>query len=162
MYGGRGILESSRRWRQEVEKGKCLLSRRARGVGCLGAAGHRGATGSVLGDPSKEEPVATLPPPTHSHPAPPSHPSPSLPLSAERVLGQAVLVRPLQSHEPHAVHRLRRPGARQHVRPVDHHAEHDRGRHLLRHVRGPRHSAHPVAGLVASPVPREGESKTLK
>lgn len=36
-------------WRQEVEKGKCLLSRRARGAGCLGAAGHTGATGSGLG-----------------------------------------------------------------------------------------------------------------
>lgn len=97
------------------------------------------------------------PPPPHSPQTPPSPP-----LSAERVLGQAVLVRPLQSHEPHAVHRLRRPGARQHVRPVDHHAEHDRRSHLLRHVRGPRHGAHPVAGLVASPVPREGESEKKK
>ena len=75
---------------------------------------------------------------------------------AERHLGRAVLVRAVQGHEPHAVHRLRRPGPRGHDGRVADHAQHDRGRHLLRHVHRARHRPHPVAGLVPPPVPGEG------
>lgn len=84
-------------------------------------------------------------------------PPPFICFPAERLLGQAVLLRPLQSHEPHAVHRVRCPSARQHVGPVDHHAEYDRRGHVLRHVCGSRHCTDPITGLFTKAVPRKGE-----
>lgn len=76
---------------------------------------------------------------------------------AECLLGQTVLLRPLQSHEPHAVHRVRCPSTRQHVGPVDHHAEYDCGGHVLRHVCGSRHCSNPITGLLTKAIPRKGE-----
>ncbi len=55
------------------------------------------------------------------------------------------------------MYRVRSQSARQHVRPLDHHAKYDCGCHLLRHVRGSRHSPHPVSGLVSTAVPGEGK-----
>ncbi len=55
------------------------------------------------------------------------------------------------------MYRVRSQSARQHVGPLDHHAKYDCGRHLLRHVRGSRHSPHPVSGLVSTAVPGEGK-----
>lgn len=79
----------------------------------------------------------------------------------EWLLGKAVFLCALQGHEPHAVHRVWCTGTGQHVGPVDHHAEHDRGGHLLRHVCGPRHGFNPVSGFVPTAVPREGNVFSL-
>lgn len=75
----------------------------------------------------------------------------------ERHVGTAVLLRALQSHEPHALHRLWHVPPGGHDRRVAYHPQHDRGGYLLRHVCGSRHGAHPVSGLVAAAVPGEGE-----
>ena len=82
-------------------------------------------------------------------------PPPTLGL-AEPLMERALLLRTVQGHEPHAVHRVRAAGARKHDGHLADHAEHDRGCHLLRHVHWPRHRPHPVAGLLKAPVPGEG------
>nr|XP_012297413.1 uncharacterized protein LOC105709851 [Aotus nancymaae] len=66
----------------------------------------------------------------------------------EQLLGEAVLLCALQGHEPHAPHLLRVAGAGGHVRCLLHHAQHDRGCHLLCHVHRPCHCPHPVPGLL--------------
>lgn len=79
---------------------------------------------------------------------------------SERHVGRPVLVRSLQGHESHAVHRLRRSGSGGNDGRLAHHAQHDRGRHVLRHVHRPRHGPHPVPGLVAPTISGEGKALT--
>lgn len=73
-------------------------------------------------------------------------------------MGRPVLVRSLQGHESHAVHRLRRSGSGGNDGRLAHHAQHDRGRHVLRHVHRPRHCPHTVPGLVPPTVSGEGKA----
>lgn len=75
---------------------------------------------------------------------------------SEWFLGKTIFLRTLQSYESHAVHWLWRPSPCQHVWPLDYHAEHDCGRHLLRNVCWPCHSFDPVFGLFKEAVSREG------
>lgn len=72
-------------------------------------------------------------------------------------MGTAVLLRALQSYEPHAVYRVWHVPPGGHDRRVAYHPQHDRGRYLLRHVCGSRHGANPISGLIAAAVPGEGE-----
>lgn len=81
----------------------------------------------------------------------------SLPLT-EWHMGRAVLLCSVQSHEPHVVYWVWRSGSRGDDWCVAHHAQHDRRRHLLRHVHRPRHCSHPVTGLLATAVPGKGET----
>ena len=74
----------------------------------------------------------------------------------ERHLGSAVLLRPFQSHESHAVHRLRPVPSHRHGWRVAHHPQHDCGRYLLRHVCGSCNCTHSVSGLLQEAVPRKG------
>lgn len=76
-------------------------------------------------------------------------------------LGSAVLVRSVQSHESHVVHRLRPLPPHRHGRRLAHDPQHDRRRDLLRHVCGARHHTHPVSGLFQEAVPRKGGSLFL-
>lgn len=75
---------------------------------------------------------------------------------AEWLLEWAVLLCPVQGHEPYAVHRVWTPGPREYVWYLADHAEYDRGSHLLRHVHWSRHRPHTVVGLFPAPVPGEG------
>lgn len=72
-------------------------------------------------------------------------------------MGTAVLLRTLQSYEPHAVYWVWHVPPGGHDRRVAYHPQHDCGCYLLCHVCGPRHGANPISGLVATAVPGEGE-----
>lgn len=80
---------------------------------------------------------------------------------SERLLGKAIFLRTLQGDESHAVHWLWRPSTRQHVRPLDYHAQHDCRGHLLCYVCWPRHSSDSVFGLFTEAVSRKGTSLSL-
>lgn len=72
-------------------------------------------------------------------------------------MGTAVLLRTFQSYEPHAVYWVWHVPPSGHDRRVADHPQHDCGRYLLRHVRGPRHRANPIPRLISTAVPGEGE-----
>lgn len=80
-------------------------------------------------------------------------------LSAEWYLVWAVLLRCVQGHEPHAVHRLRQTGPGESLRYLAHHAEYDCGSYLLCCFHWPRNRTHPVAGLLQTAVSGKGEER---
>jgi hypothetical protein len=78
-------------------------------------------------------------------------------LPPEPLMGPPVLPRPVQGHESHAVHRVWATGTCRHARRLAHHAQHDRGCHMLCHVHRSCHCPHPVPGLFPTSVPGEGQ-----
>ena len=81
-------------------------------------------------------------------------------LGVEGRLGRAVHVVAVQGALAHVVHRLRPLPAPESHRRLAHHDQHADGRHLLRHVCGARHHAHPVVRHVQAALQREG-SQTI-
>lgn len=80
-------------------------------------------------------------------------------LPAERHLVRAVLLRRIQSDEPHVVHRLWSTGPGKPIRHLAHHAEHDRRSYLLCRFYWPRNSSDPVLGLLQAAVSGKGEER---
>lgn len=78
---------------------------------------------------------------------------------AERHLVRAVLLRRIQSDEPHVVHRLWSAGPGEPIRHLAHHAEHDRRSYLLCRFYWPRNSSDPVLGLLQAAVSGKGEKR---
>lgn len=81
----------------------------------------------------------------------------SLSLSTEWYLVWAVLLRRVQGHEPHAVHRLWPAGPGESIRYLAHHAEYDCRSYLLCCFHWPCNSSYSVPGLLQTAVSGKGE-----
>lgn len=76
-------------------------------------------------------------------------------------MGTAVLLRTLQSYEPHVMYWVWHVPSSGHDRCVVDHPQHDSGRYLLCNVRGPCHCVNPISRLISTAVPGEGEPRLL-